>query len=425
MIIALIVLMLLLSAFFSGSEIAFVAANRLRVEVVARRGGRVGSIVSNFLNDPATLLTTTLVGNNLALVAYSTLFALFMEPPLDAMYSGLFSLTGTGLGVATLITQTLAASVTVLLVGEIIPKSIFRETANRAVFMLAVPLRITYFALLPLIKIARWTSLLLIKLVQADSETYTTFMRREFELLIEESKLSGELDLDEDESTLLSNVFAMGSIRVKESMVPRTEIVSVEKGTSIADLIESFVDTGFSKMPVYEENIDHIKGMVFAHDLFDQPSSIAEILRPVTFVPESKLSKDLLQEFLDTKTSVAVVIDEYGGTAGLVTSEDLLEELFGDIRDEFDQDDMVYRVVDERTTIVSGRAEVDELAEETGIKLPEGDFETLAGYLLERLGTIPVAREEFELDGYRFLILQASANRVESVRIMRVDRSDQ
>ena len=418
---ALILLTLLLSAFFSGSEIAYVAANRLRVEVVARRSGIVGSIVSRFINDPSTLLTTTLVGNNLALVAYSTLFAFFLDPLLHSFYSVSAGLTEVSLALVVLLTQTVIASAIVLIVGEIIPKLVLREIADRVVFVLGIPLRITYYVLLPLIVVARWSAMLIVKWLNADADKYSTFMRRDFEIMIEESKLSGELDLDVKESALLSNMFAMGSIRVKESMVNRTDIVAVEESTSIDDLLQVFVASGHSKLPVYRDNIDNIVGVAFAYDLFDDPGTLIDMMRTATFVPETKLSKDLLQEFLETKTSVAIVIDEYGGTAGIVTSEDLLEELFGDIQDEFDTDDHVLRVIDERTVIASGRIEIDELDKETGLQLPEGDYETVAGYLLERLGTIPAARDEIELDGFRFVILQAMANRVDLVRIMSID----
>ncbi|WP_456427761.1 hemolysin family protein [Rhodocaloribacter sp.] len=416
----LILLMLGLSAFFSGSEIAFVAANRLRVEVFARRGGRAAPTVRRFLQNPSALLTTTLVGNNLALVIYSTLMAFYLEPPLQHFFGQSLSLSPATAEGLVLVTQTLIASVIVLLFGEILPKTIMREFANRAVFLMAVPLRITYALLLPLIKIAGWSATALIRLFGADADTFTQFMRRDFELMIEESKQSGELDLDEEESELLSNVFAMSTIRVKESMVPRTEIVAVEEHTSLEVLRQRFIESGHSKLPVYRENIDNIVGIAFAYDLFDEPKSLAEMMRPAYFVPETKLSKDLLREFLATNTSIAIVIDEYGGTAGLVTIEDLLEELFGDIQDEFDTEDDILRQVSDDTYLVSGRVEIDELEDRFGIRLSDGDYETVAGYLLEHTGSIPKPNDEFEFDGYRFTVVQATANRIDLVRITRL-----
>jgi CBS domain containing-hemolysin-like protein len=415
-----ILLMLALSAFFSGSEIAFVAANRLRVEVVARRGGRVGQLVSNFLAHPASFLTTTLVGNNVALVIYSTLMAFYLEPPLTQLWGQVIA-AETGLAVVVLITQTVVAALVVLFVGEILPKSIMRELANQMVFALAVPLRATYYLLLPLIKLAGWTASGLVRLFRADAATFSQFMRRDFEIIIQEGKETGELDIDEEGSELLSNVFALSTIRVKESMVPRTDVVAVEEETPLEVLRQRFIETGHSKLPVYRENIDDIVGVVFAYDLFQQPASLEAMMHPAKFVPESKLSKDLLQEFLATGTSIAIVIDEYGGTAGLVTREDLLEELFGDIQDEFDTEDAVLRRVAEDVFVVSGRVHLDELAERFGVYLPPGEYDTVAGYLLERLGTIPVSREEYTFDGYRFVILQATASRIDLLRIVRED----
>ena len=410
--------MLALSAFFSGSEIAFVVANRLRVEVEARRSGFAGRTVKAFMQQPSTFLTTTLVGNNLALVVYSTMVAFYLQAPLNHFWA-----TTVGLGaaseIAALVTQTLIASIVVVILGEILPKSILREVANQAVFVLAVPLRITYILLLPLIKLAEWSSSLIIKLFRADADSFSQFMRRDFEVIIQESRESGELELAEDESALLSNVFALSAIRVKESMVPRTDVAAVEESTPIEVLRKRFIETGHSKLPVYRDNIDKIVGVAFAYDLFQEPTSLAEMMRPVQFVPAAKRSKELLRDFLASNTSVAVVIDEYGGTAGLVTREDLLEELFGDIQDEFDAESPLLQSVSEDTFVASGRAGLDELAEKFGVQLPAGDYETVAGYLLEKLGFIPDAKEEFILDGYRFVIMKATTNRIDRVRITR------
>ena len=420
-----IILLLLLSAFFSGSEIAFVAANRLRVEVQARRGGFVGHIVHGFLETPTTFLTTTLVGNNIALVVYSTLMAFYLSEPLHGFYARSVGLGDASLELAVLSTQTVVASIIVLLVGEILPKSIMREVADRIVFVLALPLRATYYLLLPLVKLAGGTSSLLVRLLRADAAPFSQFPRRDFELLIEASRESGGLDLDEEETEILTNVFDLYTMRVKESMTPRTDIVALEENTTLEDLRQCCIATGYSKVPIYRDNIDSIVGVAFAYDLFEEPASLQEIMRPAKFVPESKPSKDLLQEFLTANSSIAIVIDEYGGTAGLVTREDLIEELVGDIQDEFDSEDAVMRQVDAYTYVVSGRAEIDELEERFGLELAEGDYETVAGYLLEHLGAIPAPQEEYDFDGFRFIILQATAHRIDLVRIVRKDSDEE
>ena len=418
MAIALIVLMIVLSAFFSGSEIAFVTANRLRAEVRAHREGTVGNVVREFIREPARFLTTTLVGNNVALVLYSALMTIYLDPALTAFSHNLLGPDTPVEGVV-LVLQTIIASTIILIFGEIIPKSLFREPADQVVFAAAVPLKLTYWLFLPIIKVAGWTSSLLVRLTGVEAQTFQQFLRSDYEAVVRESRESGTLDLDEEESEILSNVFELRHLRVKDSMVPRTDVEGVEEGATMAEAQARFIETGFSRLPVYRENIDRIVGVVVAHDLFLRPEKLADITREVPFVPESKPAKDLLYEFLAKGTSMAVVIDEYGGTAGLISVEDLLEELFGDIRDEFDEEEEGVRRLDDHTLLVSGRTEVQTLIDDYGLTLAEGDYDTIAGLLLDRLSSIPKEREEFELDGYRITILRATANRIDTLRIAR------
>ena len=418
MAVVLILLMLALSAFFSGSEIAFVTANRLKTEVRARQSGWVGGVVQDFLADPSTFLTTTLVGNNIALVVYSTLMSLTLEGPLTAFYEGVVGLdTPTG---AVLLTQTVIAAFIVLVFGEVIPKSLLRQPSGRVVFALAAPLKVTYYLFWPVIKLAGWISGGFLRLVGGQPDALQQFLRRDFELVIRESRETGTLDLDEEGSEILSNVFELRNLRVKDSMVPRTEIVAVEEGAGLEDVRQMFIETGFSRLPVYRENVDRIVGVVLAHDLFHAPGSLASILRPARVVPESKPARDLLFDFLQGGSTMAVAVDEYGGTAGVVTIEDLLEELFGDIRDEHDAAAAPIRRIDDRTVHVHGRVELADLAAQTDIVLPPGDYDTVAGYLLARVGSVPPEREVFDLDELRFTVLQASASRIEAVRIQRL-----
>ncbi|GAB5533782.1 MAG: hemolysin family protein [Rubricoccaceae bacterium] len=419
-----ILLLLVVSAFFSGSEIAFVTANRLKTEVRARQGGWPGRIVQEFLADPTTFLTTTLVGNNVALVLYSMLMSLALEAPLTGFYESTFGLASpTGL---VLVTQTIVAALIVLLVGEVIPKSLLRQPSGRVLLALAVPLKLTYWLFIVLIKLAGWTSGLIVKLVGTPSDTFKQFIRRDFELVIRESRETGSLDLDEEESEILSNVFELRSLRVKDSMVPRTEIQAVEEGCELDEVRRTFIETGFSRLPVYQESIDNIVGVVLAHDLFHGPDSLSGILRPARVVPESKPARDLLFDFLRGSdgrkgaSSLVIVVDEYGGTAGIVTLEDLLEELFGDIRDEHDAAAAPIRQLDDRTWLVHGRVELDDLASQTDIALPEGEYDTVAGYLLDQIGHVPAERAVVDLNGYRFTILKASAARIEAIRMMRL-----
>ena len=415
----LILLMLALSAFFSGSEIAFVTANRLRTEARARHAGWVGGIVQGFLADPSRFLTTTLVGNNVALVVYSTLMSLTLEAPLTRFFVGTVGLAEPAAGWV-LAAQTVVAALVVLVVGEVIPKSLLRQPPARVLFVLAVPLQVTYGLFWLVIKAAGWVGNQIARLAGGEPEAVEQFMKRDFELAIRESRETGALDLDEEESEILSNVFELRSLRVKDSMVPRTEVRAVDEGATLEEVRKTFIDTGFSRLPVYRESIDRVVGVVLAHDLFHAPASLAAILRPARVVPESKPARDLLFDFLKGGETLAVAVDEYGGTAGIVTLEDLLEELFGDIRDEHDPAAAPIRRVDDRVVHVHGRVELDVLAAQTDVALPEGDYDTVAGFVLAHVGSVPDERDTFDADGLRFTILKASQSRIEAVRIERL-----
>ena len=410
----LIVAMLGLSAFFSGSEIAFVAADRLHTEMKARRRGYIGRLVTAAVREPSRVLTTSLVGNNLALVIYSTIMALVLHDPL---YTFLAPFSAGAPESAVLIAQTVIAASVVLVVGEILPKSILREAANRAVFVLAFPLHVTYLVLLPLIKVTQGTAELLTRLVGAERAPLSRYPRRAFERIVREGRRLGSLELDEEESEILSNVFELHNKRVRESMTPRTEMVTAALDTSIEDFRELCIQSGYSKVPIYRDNPEKIVGVAFAYDLFNDPASLEKMMHPVRFVPEAKLSKELLKEFRDTKSSIVIVIDEYGGTAGLVTREDLLEELFGDIQDEFDTEEELILKQDDGIFVLSGRAEIDEVNEQCDLQIPPGDYETVAGYILESCGTIPPQGEVVQVKPYRITILQAADHRIDSVRL--------
>ncbi|MDE2825689.1 MAG: hemolysin family protein [Bacteroidota bacterium] len=407
MALTLIITALFLSAFFSGTEIAFVAANRLRVEMRARRRGILGRLVITFFESPAKLLTTTLVGNNIALVVFSTLLALLLAEPLSEYFT-----TET----AQVIVQTLIAATIVLLIGEILPKSLMRETANKAVFFLIIPLVITYVLLLPLILLVGWTSQLLLKGFGDGPNHFAQFSRRTFEQMIEENVERGSLELDAEETEMLTNVFGLHAKRVKVCMTPRTEIIAISEDTSLEDFRKLCIESGYSKVPVYRDNIDTIVGIAFAYDLFDTPQTLQEVVRPPRFVPESKPAKELLREFRDNRRSIVIVIDEYGGTAGLITREDLLEELFGDIQDEFDTEDVMMSEVAPRNYLFSGRAEIDEVNERFNLDLPTGDYETIAGFILDQSGAIPSENDRLTLGRFRIEVRKASRNRIDLVR---------
>jgi CBS domain containing-hemolysin-like protein len=416
-----ILLVILASAFFSGSEMAFVTANKLKLEIESRKNTIRGRSLLFFNKNPETFLTTTLVGNNIVNVLYATLMAVFLAEPIAIIYSNLFN--AEPLSSTVLIIQTLIASILILIFGEILAKAIFRSQADFFVKIIAFPLRITNRFLWPLIAIADRMSRMLVKLLKIENEKSAKIFRRQDMAIIfrELSEGGGSHEIDQDDSELLQNVLELSNKRVRETMVPRTEIVAVEKSASIDDLKTAFIESGYSKIPVYQDSIDDIIGVVFAYDMFSYPKNIADIIRPVKLIPSSKKSKDLLTEFRQSNVSVAIVIDEYGGTAGMVTIEDLIEEVVGDIQDEYDKDDEIIKKISNNTYLISGSVELEDLMDEyPEIMLDQtlGDFETVAGYIIHHIGRIPKINEELQILGNTFIILKATQSKLETIKLI-------
>lgn len=392
---------LILSAFFSGSEISFVTANRLKIEIKNRQGKSGGALASWFVNKPENFLITTLVGNNFVNIAYSTVMSIFLIQTFD---------------IKSIFLQTLISTTILLFAGEIIPKSMARQFADKLVFILAYPLRFFYFFLYPFVFISRMASLLIIRIIGIKPDSFDTFFNyKDVEMILEEGKINGSIDPGESE--IIENVFELKDQKVRESMIPRTDIVAIDVSDNIEDCIRTFKESGFSKIPVYEEEIDNITGIIHAHDLFRQPKSLQEIIRPVMFVPEFKKSSELMKDFRDKKTSVAIVIDEFGGTAGLVTLEDLIEELVGDIQDEYDTDENILKKLDENVFLVSGRILVEDINEKFLIGMDQGDFETVGGFVIHNSGRIPHTGEKLELGRFQFTVIKATKNRLDLLKL--------
>jgi len=415
-----IIFTVLASAFFSGSEIAFVSANRLKLEIESRKGSVVSRALAFFNEKPETFLTTTLVGNNIINVLYATLMAIYLLEPVRSVYTSWMGNEPST--VIVLLIQTIVASLVIMIFGEIIPKAIFRIQADFMVKVVALPLRILNVILRPLIYMANSASGLLVRWLKTGSErSDKIFRRQDVEMILKELRdTGGGEDFDQEDSQILHNVLELSNKRVKETMVPRTEMIAVDQNATIDEIQRIFIASGFSKVPVYQDNIDDITGVVFAYDLFDAPESIADIIRPVKLIPSSKKSKDLLAEFRQSNSSVAIVIDEYGGTAGMVTIEDLIEEVVGDIQDEYDTEDEFIKQIDVNTFILSGNVELDELHEkfpEIDLKNDGDEFETLAGYIINHIGRIPKVNEELFIHGHKFIISKATPNRLDTVKL--------
>ena len=411
---------ILLSGFFSGSEIAFVTANKLKLEVASRKNNLISSSIGFFTKNPDTFLTTTLVGNNIVNVVYATLMALFLVEPIMHYTELWFGVEPSSFQILAI--QTFITSLIIMLFGEILPKAIFRAQADIMVNVIALPLRLFYWILRPLIALANGSSNVLIKWLVPDAEKTEQFYRRQdVELIVKELRESGgSEDIDEDDSEILHNVLELSNMRVKESMIPRIDIEAVDKSTPIADVLNTMIESGHSKLPVYRDSIDDVIGVVFAHDFFKNPKSLHEIIRPIKLVPSSKKSKDLMQEFRQSNLSVAIVLDEYGGTAGMITIEDLLEEVVGDIQDEYDTDSELMKRTAPNNFVVSGNVEIDELMntfEEIKIPLEPSQYDTVAGYVINHLGRIPKVNEEVLIEGNKFIISKATQSRIETIRL--------
>lgn len=416
-----ILVTILISGFFSGSEMAFVTANKLKLEIESRKDTYRGRSLAFFSDNPENFLTTTLVGNNIINVIYATLMAVFLVEPIQAVYQQFAGDLPTTAMI--LFIQTMIASIVILLFGEILAKAIFRVQADFLISFIAVPLRITNYILSPLIHLTNYSSSLIVNLFNIGSErNEKVFRRQDVEMIFRELKDSGgSQEIDHDDSEILHNVLELSNKRVRETMVPRTEIVAIDRNSTIEDLKKAFIESGYSKVPVYQDTIDDIIGVVFAYDLFSNPQSISQITRPVNLIPSSKKSKDLLTEFRQSSISVAIVIDEYGGTAGMVTIEDLIEEVVGDIQDEYDKENDLIKKLSNDTFLLSGSVELDELIElhpEITLDFESGDFETVAGYIIHHTGRIPKVNEELQIHGNTFIITKATQSKLENVKLI-------
>lgn len=400
---------------------AFVTANKLKLEIESRKNSFKGRTLAFFSENPERFLTTTLVGNNIVNVLYATLMAIYLAEPIQVIYFNIFGVYPSEAVI--LMIQTIVASVLILLIGEILAKAIFRVLADYMVSIVAIPLKVINILLRPLIFLSNKASNILVKAFNVGQErSEKIFRRQDVEMIFRELMESGgSQEIDHDDSEILHNVLELSNKRVRETMVPRTEIVAVERNSSLDELKKAFIESGYSKIPVFQDTIDDIIGVVFAYDLFSNPQKIGDIIRPVKLIPSSKKSKDLLTEFRQSNISVAVVIDEYGGTAGMVTIEDLIEEVVGDIQDEYDKEDDDIKKLSATTFLLAGSVEIEDLMDrypECGLEIDAGEFETIAGYIINYTGRIPKVNEEIKFGGNTFIISKATQSRLETVKLV-------
>lgn len=411
-----ILLSLLFSAFFSGMEIAFVAANKLKVEVDKQSGGFSARLMSRFVQSESSFISTMLVGNNIALVVYGISMAALLEPFFMNILPG--PVRGE---LAVVLLQTAVSAVIILIFAEFLPKTLFRINPNRFLGIFALPVTVIYYILYPVIAFTMFLSNIIMKQVMKTDMTSTSKVFDAIDMdnfLKEFGQGSEEENERQREIQIFRNAIEFPDVKVRECMVPRTEVVAVSQDESIEAVRRIFSDTGLSKVLVYKESMDDMVGYVHAFDFFSQPESIREIIRPVLLVPETMYANKLLKSLIQQRKSVAVVLDEFGGTAGIITIEDIIEEIFGEIDDEYDVEDLIEKKTGDGEYVFSARLEIDYLNDKYNLDLPESDeYETLGGLVLNHTESIPSRGEEVAVGRYRIKILQVTQKRVELLRL--------
>jgi putative hemolysin len=405
------IITLLLMGFFAGIEMAFYSANRLNIELKKKQGGSAGQLLSRFVDAPASFLGTTLIGFNIFLVFFSLQISTVMAPAWRYLKIGADTVH--------IIVEISIATFVVLLFAEFIPRAIFRARSNTLLTRLAHVIDFFYQMFYPiasaLISLAEWMLKYVFNVrVDKDKES---FKRSDLKNLFQQ-----EMDEEKQErnTQLLENAQELPKIRIRQCLVPRKEIVGVDISSSMDTVKSKFIETKLSKLVVFENNIDHIKGYIHQLDLFKKPEDLKTILHPIPAIPESMNATDLIGKFSRERKSIAWVVDEFGGTAGIITMEDVLEELFGEIQDEYDTEEFVEKQIAENEFIFSGRLELDYLEEKYGFDFPEEETETLSGYIINYHETIPRQKERIIIDDYEFDIISVSDTRIEMVKMKKL-----
>ncbi|WP_423818094.1 hemolysin family protein [Salinimicrobium sp. TIG7-5_MAKvit] len=419
--IVIILCSLILSAFFSGMEIAYVSANKIHVEIEKKQNDFLAKILTRLTRKPSKFIATMLVGNNIALVIYGffmgDLLMAWLTPDYFSNEIVVYLLTD-----LSLLTQTVISTLIILLTAEFLPKVFFQIYANFFLKFFAVPAYLFYLLFSFISSFVIWVSDLVLKRffkTQGD-EVQLAFTKVELGNYISEQMDKIEHDQEVDsEIQIFQNALEFSEVKSREVMIPRTEIVAVDITTDPRELVETFTATGLSKILVYRENIDDIIGYIHSFELFKKPPTIKSILLPVVFVPETMLVKDVLNILIKKRKSIAVVIDEYGGTSGMMTVEDIVEELFGEIEDEHDPVILIEEKLEENKYLFAARLEVDYLNENYKLDIPIGEnYETLGGYILDHTEEIPPKDGVVEIDSFTFYIKEVSNTRIELVEVI-------
>ncbi len=408
------VITILIMGFFTGIEMAFYSANRLSVELFKKQNASKGVLLSRFFDNPTRFLGTTLIGFTFFLVLFSLLLGDVMKPLWNWLQIGYSSIH--------LIVEIALSTLVVLVFAEFIPRAIFRANSNPILNKLAGIINLFYQLLLPvasgMINLSYWI-LKYVFNIRTD-ENRKAFTNSDFENLFHQSGQHSEINKDLN-TELFENALELSKIRIRQCLVPRKEIIGIDMNASIEDLRKKFIETKLSKLVVYKNNIDHMVGYIHQLDLFKKNiQRLEEILISIPAVPESMSATDLITKFSKERKSMAWVVDEFGGTSGIITMEDVLEEIFGDIKDEYDTEEFVEKQIAENEYILSGRLELDYLNDKYGLNFPEDESETLSGFIINFHETIPEQKERIIIDDYEFDILNVSDTRIEMVKLKKL-----
>ena len=406
---------LVFSAFFSGVEIAFISADKLQIELSNKQGEISGKILSRFLNKPSWFISTTLIGNNVALVVYGIFMAFVLEPMISAWLPEFVNSE-----VSVFVVQTIMATFIVLFTAEFLPKSLFLINPNKMLSFFAIPIYGIYLLMFPAVLLIVVLSRFMIEKVlrfeySEDKPVFgLTDLNQYFRRILRQQAETANQEID---AKIFTNALEFKTVKVRECLVPRTELVTVDIEDSIEDLRQAFIKSGYSKILVYKESIDDIIGYCNSIELFKKPKKISDILSPIMIVPETVPANELMIQLITERKSIALVVDEFGGTSGIVTIEDIIEEIFGDIQDEHDEEDLLEQKIDFNTFLLSARQEIDYLNEKYGWDLPMGDYDTLGGLILSIVEDIPKENEVINIFPYIFTIISIQDNRIDKVKL--------
>jgi len=410
----------LFSVFFSGMVIAFQSASKLRLELDKKQNHFFSGLISLCTQNPPQFVATMMIGSNLALVIIGITIARFLEP-----YLAIYQLSGT----VVILIQTMIAALVILITAELLPKILFRINPNGLLKIFSIPLSFFYFIFYPVTKISMWVSKFILRFILDEPTNQikekVVFSRIDLDQFVNEHESNSAFQPSQEinsEVKLFRNALDFSKVRLREIMVPRTEIVALDIESTVEELHQKFIETGYSRILFYDDNIDNIVGYIHHSVIFTKPDSIKDNLRHVLIVPETMSASKLLSMFIQQRLSIAIVVDEFGGTSGMVASEDILEEIFGEIEDEHDTIDLIQKKVSADEYVFSGRLELDELNENFNLEFPENDnFETLAGFILFNHESIPKVNTVITIGPYRFRILKATNTKIELVHLKILD----